>query len=291
MIAVFPASLAEIVKLVGKVDEIVGVNEEVKLDPCLPELRERPVIGRYLKRSKRTYWDVLEGLRPKLILDFKVENLHSGKELRAFAERIGARVELFDFQTVEELVDASRRIAELTGGDFLKLKNFYEKHLSVIEEVTGGIEKRPKVLLTYRNFNVVTKTNVISDAVRKANAVNLGDRIRTKRKVYPVKKERFFRVFSDAEHLFLLTSVLTSREKLEEIRDEILDSAEWRAVEAVQLGNVHIVGSALDLESFMRWSPRLIPGIYQIGRLVHGKEFPEWSRVAKELYSLCGVGS
>ncbi|WP_456422459.1 ABC transporter substrate-binding protein [Thermococcus sp.] len=291
MIAVFPASLAEIVKLVGKVGDIVGVNEEIKLDPCLPELRERPVIGRYLKRSKRTYWDVLEGLRPKLVLDFKVENLHSSRELEAFAERIGARVELFDFQTVEGLVNASRRIAGLTGGDFLKLRGFYEKHLSVIEEVTGGIDDRPKVLLTYRNFNVVTKTNVVSDAVRKAGAVNLGNRIRTKRKVYPVKGERFFRVFSDAEHLFLLTSVLTSREKLEEIRDEILDSAEWRTINAVQLGNVHIVGSALDLESFMRWSPRLIPGIYQIGRLVHGKEFPEWSKVARELYSLCGVGS
>ncbi|WP_297475756.1 hypothetical protein [Thermococcus sp.] len=52
MIAVFPASLAEIVKLVGKGSEIAGVNEEVKLDYCLPELKDKPVIGKYLKRTK-----------------------------------------------------------------------------------------------------------------------------------------------------------------------------------------------------------------------------------------------
>ncbi|WP_099211023.1 ABC transporter substrate-binding protein [Thermococcus henrietii] len=289
MIAVFPASLAEIVKLVGKVGEIVGVNEEIRLDPCLPELKDKPVIGKYLKRSKKTYWDVLEELRPDLILDFEVENLHSGDELRAFGERMGARVELIDFETVEGLVEASRRIAELTRGDFSKLGGFYERHLTRLGEITEAIEERPKVLLTYRNFNVVTRTNVLSDAVRKAGAMNLGERIRTRRKVYPVKKERFFRAFGDAEHLFLLTSIMTDREKMEEIRDEILDSAEWRAIEAVQLGNVHIVGSALDLESFMRWSPRIIPGIYQLGRFVHGRAFPKWERVAKELYSLCGV--
>ena len=289
MIAVFPASLAEIVKLVGKAGEIAGVNEEIRLDPCLPELKDKPVIGKYLKRSKKTYWDVLEELRPDLILDFKVENLHSGDELRAFGERIGARVELIDFETVEGLVEASRRTAELTRSDFSKLGEFYEKHLTGLGEITEAIEERPKVMLTYRNFNVVTRTNVLSDAVRKAGAMNLGERIRTRRKVYPVKKERFFRSFGDAEHLFLLTSIMTDREKMEKIRDEILDSAEWRAIEAVQLGNVHIVGSALDLESFMRWSPRIIPGIYQLGRFIHGRAFPKWERVAGELYSLCGV--
>ena len=289
MIAVFPASLAEIVKLVGKVGEIAGVNEEVKLDPCLPELRDKPVIGKYLKRSKKTYWDVLEELRPDLILDFEVENLHSGDELRAFGERIGARVELIDFETVEGLVRASERIAELIEGDFSRLGDFYERHLSRLAEINEGIEEKPKVLLTYRNFNVVTKTNVISDAVRKAGAINLGERIRTKRKVYPVKRERFFRAFGDAEHIFLLTSILTSEGKMKEIRDEILDSPEWRAIEAVQLGNLHIIGSALDLKSFMRWSPRIIPGIYQLGRLIHGRAFPRWESVAKELYSLCGV--
>ncbi|EEB73132.1 ABC transporter substrate-binding protein [Thermococcus sp. AM4] len=289
MIAVFPASLAEIVKLVGKAGEIAGVNEEIRLDPCLPELKDKPVIGKYLKRSKKTYWDVLEELRPDLILDFEVENLHSGNELRAFGERIGARVELIDFETVEGLVEASRRIAELTNGDFSRLGEFYEKHLTRLGEITEAIEERPKALLTYRNFNVVTRTNVLSDAVRKAGAMNLGERIQTRRKVYPVKKERFFRAFGDAEHLFLLTSIMTDREKMEEIRDEILDSAEWRAIEAVQLGNAHIVGSALDLESFMRWSPRIIPGIYQLGRFVHGRAFPKWKRVAGELYSLCGV--
>ncbi|MEO2152133.1 MAG: hypothetical protein ABGW50_05700, partial [Thermococcus sp.] len=98
-----------------------------------------------------------------------------------------------------------------------------------------------------------------------------------------------FRAFGDAEYLFLLTSILTSEERMKEIRDEILDSPEWRAIEAVQLGNVHIIGSALDLESFMRWSPRIIPGIYQLGRLIHGRAFPRWESVAKELYSLCGV--
>ncbi|WP_457751685.1 ABC transporter substrate-binding protein [Thermococcus sp.] len=289
MIAVFPASLAEMVKLVGKADEIIGVNEEIRLDPCLPELRDKPVIGRYLKRSKKTYWNVLERVRPKLILDFRVENLHSSKELEAFAGKIGARVELFDFETVEGLVEASKRVAELTGGDFSRFGDFYGRHLTEISEIAEGIEETPKVVLTYRNFNVVTKTNVISDAIRKAKAINLGDRIKTKRKVYPVRKDSFFRVFSDAEHIFLLTSVLTSEEKMKAIKDEILDSRKWRTIKAVDLGNVHIIGSTLDLNSFMRWSPRLIPGIYQLGRFIHGKAFPRWEKTAKELYSLCGV--
>ena len=289
MIAVFPASLAEIVKLVGKGDEIGGINEEIRLDYCLPELRNRPIIGKYLKRTKKTYWDVLERIRPKLILDFRVENLHSSGELYSFAERIGAEVILLDFLTVEDLIEGSRLIAEKTGGDFSKLEKFYERHLSRIEEISESLEEKPRVVMLYRGINVVTGTNVISDAIEKADAESLGKRLRTERKVYPLKKEDFIRRFNDADHLFLLTSVLTDKEKLEEIRDEMLDSAEWRKVKAVDEGNVHIVGSALDRESFMRWSPRLIPGIYQIGRLVHGKGFPDWKRPAKEPYSLCGV--
>ncbi|WP_297507401.1 hypothetical protein [Thermococcus sp.] len=289
MVAVFPASLAEIVKLVGKGDGIAGINEEIKLDYCLPELRDKPVIGKYLKRTKKTYWDVLEGIRPKLILDFKVENLHSSDELYSFAERIGAEVLLLDFLTVEDLVEGSRLIAEKTGGEFSKLGEFYERHLSRIAEVSESLEEKPKVVMLYRGINVVTGTNVISDAVEKAHAESLGKRLRTERKVYPLKKEDFIRRFNDADHIFLLTSILTSKEKLEEIRDVMLDSVEWRKVKAVDEGNVHIVGSALDRESFMRWSPRLIPGIYQIGRLVHGRDFPDWKKPEKELYSLCGV--
>ncbi len=289
MIAVFPASLAEIVKLVGKGSEIAGVNEEVKLDYCLPELKDKPVIGKYLKRTKKTYWDVLEEIRPRLILDFRVENLHSSGELYSFAERIGADVLLLDFLKVEDLVEGSRLIAEKTGGDFSKLGEFYGKHLPRIKETSEPLEDRPKVVMLYRGINVVTGTNVISDAVEKAGAESLGKRLRTERKVYPLRKEDFIRRFSDADHIFLLTSVLTNRERLEGIRDEMLDSAEWKRVKAVDESNVHISGSALDRESFMRWSPRLIPGIYQIGRLVHGKLFPDWRKPAKELYSLCGV--
>ncbi|WP_456367004.1 ABC transporter substrate-binding protein [Thermococcus sp.] len=289
MIAVFPASLAEIVKLVGKADEIAGVNEEIKLDYCLPELKKGPVIGRYLKRTKKTYWNVLEEIKPRLILDFKVENLHSSGELYSFAERINAEVLLLDFLTVEDIIEGSRLISEKTDGDFSKLGEFYERHLSKITEISESLEENPKVVMLYRGINVVTGTNVISDAVEKAHAESLGKRLRTERKVYPLKKEDFVRRFNDADHLFLLTSILTSREKLEEIRGEMFDSAEWRKVKAVDEGSVHIVGSALDRESFMRWSPRLIPGIYQIGRLVHGRDFPDWRKPAKELYSLCGV--
>ncbi|WP_297488315.1 hypothetical protein [Thermococcus sp.] len=289
MIAVFPASLAEIVKLVGKAGEIAGINEEIRLNYCLPELRDRPVIGRYLKRTKKTYWDVLEGIRPRLILDFKVENLHSSGELYSFAERINAEVLLLDFLTVDDLIEGSRLIAEKTGGNFSKLGEFYGKQLARIREITRLLEEKPKVVMLYRGINVVTGTNVISDAVKKAGAESLGKRLRTERKVYPLKKEDFIRRFGDVDHIFLLTSVLTKGEKLEAIRDEMLDSAEWKKVKAVDEGNVHIVGSALDRESFMRWSLRLIPGIYQIGRLVHGKDFPDWKRPAKELYSLCGV--
>ncbi len=289
MIAVFPASLAEIVKLVGRADGIEGINEEIKLDYCLPELRNKPVIGKYLKRTKKTYWDVLREIRPKLILDFRVENLHSSGELYSFAERIGAEVLLLDFLTVEDLVEGGKIIAEKTDGDFSRLGEFYERHLSRIAEVSKSLEEKPKVVMLYRGINVVTGTNVLSDAVEKAGAESLGKRLRTERKVYPLKKEDFIRRFGDADHLFLLTSILTEEEKLEEIRDEMLDSAEWRKVKAVDEGNVHIVGSALDRESFMRWSPRLIPGIYQIGKLVHGKVFPDWRTPAKGLYRLCGV--
>ncbi|WP_297500301.1 hypothetical protein [Thermococcus sp.] len=289
MIAVFPASLAEIVKLVGKVDDIAGINEEVKLDYCLPELRDRLVVGKYLKRTKKTRWDVLERIKPGLILDFKVENLHSSNELYSFAERINAEVLLLDFITIEDLVDGSRLIAEKTGGDFSRLEEFYKIHLSKIRDVSESLEKRPRVAMLYRGVNVVTGANVISDAVESAHAESLGKRIRTERKVYPLRERDFIRRFSDADHLFLLTSILTNREKLEGIRDEMFDSAEWKKVKAVDEGNVHIVGSALDEESFMRWSPRLIPGIYQIGRLVHGRDFPHWRKPAKELYNLCGV--
>ena len=289
MIAVFPASIAEILKLIRKADGIIGINEEIKLDYCLPELRDRPVIGKYLKRTKKTYWGVLKRLRPKLILDFRVENLHSSGELYSFAEGIGAEVLLLDFSTVEDLIEGSRLIAEKTGGDFSMLGDFYKKHLARIQDATQSLEEKPKVVMLYRGINVVTGTNVISDAVEKANAESLGKRLRTERKVYPLKKEAFIRRFGDADHIFLLTSILTDEAKLREIRDEMLDSAEWRKVKAVDEGNVHIVGSALDRESFMRWSPRLIPGIYQIGRLVHGRDFPDWKRPAKELYSLCGV--
>ena len=289
MIAVFPASLAEIVKLVGRADGIAGINEEIRLDYCLPELMDKPIIGKYLKRTKKTDWNVLEKIKPKLILDFRVENLHSASALYSFAERMNAEVFLFDFLTIDDLVEGSKVIAEKTGGDFSKLREFYEKHLAKIREATQSLEKIPKVVMLYRGINVVTGANILSDAVEKANAESLGRRLRTNRKVYPLKKEDFIRRFGDADHIFLLTSILTSREKLEDIRDEMFDSPEWRKIKAVDEGNVHIVGSALDGESFMRWSPRLIPGIYQIGRLVHGTGFPNWRKPANELYNLCGV--
>jgi iron complex transport system substrate-binding protein len=288
-IAVFPASLAEIVKLLGEEKGVVGINEEVKLDYCLPELRDRPVIGRYLKRSKRTHWKTLEDVKPDIILDFRVENLHSSGELEAFAKRLGAKTLLLDFLTVEDIVEGSRRISEAIGGDFFQLSQFCEKYLSEISEIGSSIEKKPKVTMIYRGINVVTGTNVISNAIEKAHTENLGKRLRTKRKVHPLKREEFIRRFHDSDHLFLLTSVLTTEEKLKEIRDGMIDSSKWRKIKAVDEGQVHIVGSALDRESFMRWSPRIIPGIYQIGRFVHGRAFPHWQTAAKELYSLCGV--
>ncbi|ASJ02022.1 hypothetical protein A3L09_01450 [Thermococcus profundus] len=285
---IFPASLVEIAKLVGAGDKIAGVNEEIKLDYCLPDFRDRPVVGKYLQREKLTYWDILEELRPEVIMDFEIDTLYSIDELRAFAERHNAKLALFDIVKVEDLFPITQKIADLLDGDPSTLLEFYRRHLEGIKEISSGVEERRKVVMLYRGINVVTQTNVLSDAVEKTGAEYMG-KLPTHRKVIPVPFEEFLKRFSEADVLILLTSVLTSEEKLKRIRDEMLDSSEWRKVKAVDSGEVHILGSAIDRNSFMRWSPRIIPGIYQLGKVIYPDLYPDWEPVARELYRLCGV--
>jgi iron complex transport system substrate-binding protein len=285
---IFPASLVEIAKLVGVGDKIAGVNEEIKLDYCLPDFRDRPVVGKYLQREKLTYWDVLEELRPDVIMDFEIDTLYSVNELRAFAEGHNAKLALFDIVKVEDLFQITQKIADLLDGDPSTLLEFYRRHLEGIKEISSGVEERRKVVMLYRGINVVTQTNVLSDAVEKTGAEYIG-KLPTHRKVVPVPFEEFVKRFSEADVLILLTSVLTSEEKLKEIRDEMLDSSEWRKVKAVDTGEIYILGSAIDRNSFMRWSPRIIPGIYQLGKVIYPDLYPDWEPVAEELYRLCGV--
>ena len=285
---IFPASLVEIAKLVGAGDKIAGVNEEIRLDYCLPDFKDRPVVGKYLQREKLTYWDVLEELKPEVIIDFEIDTLYSIDELKSFAERHDAKFALFDIVKVEDLFPITQEIASLLGGNPSALLEFYRGHLSRIGEIAKAVEERRKVVMLYRGINVVTQTNVLSDAVEKTGAEYIG-KLPTHRKVVPVQFEEFIRRFSEADVLILLTSVLTSEEKLKEIRDEMLDSSEWRKVKAVDSGEIHILGSAIDRNSFMRWSPRIIPGIYQLGKVIYPDLYPDWEPVAKELYRLCGV--
>ncbi|NJF24202.1 ABC transporter substrate-binding protein [Thermococcus sp. Bubb.Bath] len=285
---IFPASLVEIAKLVGAGGRVVGVNEEIGLDYCLPDFRDRPVVGKYLQREKLTYWDVLEELKPDVIMDFEIDTLYSIDELKAFAERHNAKLALFDIVKVEDLFQITQKIASLLGGDPSALLEFYRRHLERIGEIASGVEERRKVVMLYRGINVVTQTNVLSDAVEKTGAEYMA-KLPTHRKVVPVPFEEFVKRFSEADVFILLTSVLTNEEKLREIRDEMLDSSEWRKVKAVDAGEVHILGSAIDRKGFMRWSPRIIPGIYQLGRVIYPDHYPEWGSIAKELYRLCGV--
>jgi iron complex transport system substrate-binding protein len=285
---IFPASLVEIAKLVGVGDKIAGVNEEIRLDYCLPEFKDRPVVGKYLQREKLTYWDILEELRPEVIMDFEIDTLYSIDELKAFAERHETKLALFDIVKVEDLFPITKKIADFLGGDPSTLLEFYRRHLERIREISSGVEERRKVVMLYRGINVVTQTNVLSDAVEKTGAEYIG-KLPTHRKVVPVPFEEFVKRFSEADVLILLTSVLTSEERLREIRDEMLDSSEWRKVKAVDTGEIYILGSAIDRNSFMRWSPRIIPGIYQLGKVIYPDLYPDWEPVAEELYRLCGV--
>jgi iron complex transport system substrate-binding protein len=285
---IFPASLVEIAKLIGAGDQVVGVNEEIRLDYCLPEFKDRPVVGKYLQREKLTYWDILEELRPEVIMDFEIDTLYSIDELKVFAERHNSKLALFDIVRVEDLFQITQKIADLLGGDPSTLLEFYRRHLERIEEIAKTVEERRKVVMLYRGINVVTQSNVLSDAVEKTGAEYMG-KLPTHRKVAPIQFEEFVKRFSEADVLILLTSVLTSEEKLREIRDEMLDSSEWRKLKAVDAEEVHILGSAIDRNSFMRWSPRIIPGMYQLGKVMYPEVYPDWEPIAKELYRLCGV--
>jgi iron complex transport system substrate-binding protein len=285
---IFPASLVEIAKLTGAGDNVVGVNEEIRLDYCLPDFRDRPIVGKYLQKEKLTYWDVLEKLMPDVIMDFEIDTLYSIDELKAFAERHNAKLALFDIVKVEDIFPITQEIADLLGGDSSTLLKFYRRHLERIKQISSGVEERRKVVMLYRGINVVTQTNVLSDAVEKTGAEYIGT-LPTHRKVVPVPFEEFIKRFREADGLILLTSVLTSEEKLREIRNEMLDSSKWRKVKAVDTGEVHILGSAIDRNSFMRWSPRIIPGIYQLGKVIYPDLYPNWEPIAKELYRLCEV--
>ncbi len=287
--AILSTSALEVVQLLNASDQVVGIPAEAKADAFLsPDLKNKTVVGRRLKIDD---WEKVLALKPDLIVNLYLKKFY---DVDAFLNRstgYGIPVIMLREDRLEDIPKAVELLGKLFGKekDAKAFEDYFNEQVSEVKEIASKIpaERRKKVIMIQPimgRYYLVNGNDVLAQAVRLAGAgymVNLSFNGYTPVRV-PMDKEKIIASYGNADVVILLTSAVTPYEKVEELKKEMLGDDAWKQIKAVREGNIIILRADMGRESFLRWSPRLAVGIWQIGKAIYPNYYPDWEGKAKE---------
>ncbi len=280
---VLSVSTLEVIHVIGGDGQVVAVPAEAKLDPLLPaQVRGAPVVG---SRLRLTDWEKALSLKPDLIVDLDLEAFYDVKGLVDRAASYGIPVLLLREDRLSDIPATARMLGRVFGREreAERFASFFEEQVREVRGVAAKIpvgERRSVVMIQpiFGKLYVVNGNDVLAEAVRLVGAdymVNVTLHGYTPVRI-PMDREKIVSSYRDADVIILLTSTVTPIEKVEALKKEMASDPLWRQVKAVREGRVYVLRADLGQGSYLRWSPRLAVGIWQLGSTIYPEYFPDW---------------
>ncbi|ASJ02023.1 hypothetical protein A3L09_01455 [Thermococcus profundus] len=295
--AILSTSALEIVQLLGAENQVVGIPAEAKADTFLSDkLKNKTIVG---KRLKIDDWEKVLALKPDLMVNLYLKKFYDVDEFLSRSTSYGIPVIMLREDKLEDIPRAVELLGKVFGREdkAREFTSYFNEQVSEVKKIAEKIptEKRKKVVMIQPimgKYFVVNGNDVLAQAVRLVGAEYMANF--TFKGYSPVRvpldKEKIIAQFKDADVLILLTSAVTPYDKVEAIKNEMLNDEAWKGIKAVNEGNVYVLKAELDKDSFLRWSPRMAVGIWVVGKAIYPDYYPDWKDKAndflKRFYSL-----
>ncbi|MDV3103892.1 ABC transporter substrate-binding protein [Thermococcus waiotapuensis] len=286
---IMSTSVLEIVQLLNASDQVVGIPEEAKDDVFLsPGLKNKTVVGKMLNVND---WEKVLALNPDLIVNFYLKKFYDVDEFLNRSASYNIPVIMLREDNLEDVTKAIELLGKIFGKEkeAQAFEDYFNEQVSRVKAITSKIpsEDRKKVIMIepiMGKYYLVNGNDVLAQAVSVVGAdylVNLTFTGYTPVRV-PMDKEKIIADYKDADVVILLTDSVTPYEKVEELKNEMLNDDSWKLIKAVGEGNVFVLRADKGKDSFLIWSPRMAVGVWILGKVIYPDYYPDWEGKAKE---------
>ncbi len=249
-------NLAEIIALVGAIDQLVGVTEFCNYPP---EAAAKAKVGGIINPSL----EKIVGLQPDLVL---VSRGNDMAFIRRLAE-LDISVLGYDPQTLPDVIELVRRLGEVTGHQEQAeqaAQDLRERYETVLRQASGrsGIRLRVLFVLSWEPLFVAGATSFVNDMITAAGGENAVRQITNvdQKKPWPqISREAV--VAANAQAIISTAAHGKAQAaEAEQILHRLKTDPGWQQVTAVKQGQVYIIDD--DLVTIP--GPRLIDGLETI---------------------------
>ncbi len=286
---IMSTSALEMVQLLNASNQVVGIPAEAKRDAFLSQaLKNKTVVGKMLRIDD---WEKVLALKPDLIVNLYLKKFYDVDEFLNRSASYGIPVIMLREDKLEDIPKAVELLGKVFGKEkeARAFEDYFNEQVSEVKAIASKIpvEDRKKVIMIQPimgKYYLVNGNDVLAQAVRLVGAeymVNITFNGYTPVRV-PMDKEKIIASYKDADVIILLTSAVTPYDQVSELRETMLSDQAWNEIKAVNEDHIVILRADMGRESFLRWSPRLAVGIWQIGKAVYPSYYPNWESKAKE---------
>ncbi|WP_297500304.1 ABC transporter substrate-binding protein [Thermococcus sp.] len=286
---ILSTSALEIIQLLNATNQVVGIPAEAKADAFLSSsLKNKTVVGRMLRV---TNWEKVLAIKPDLIIDLYLKKFYNVNELLNKSASYGIPVVMLREDKLEEIPKTVELLGKLFGKEKKadEFAKYFNEQVSEVKAIAAKIpsKDRKKVIMIQPimgKYYLVNGNDVLAQAVRLVGAdymVNLTFNGYTPVRV-PMDEEKIIASYKDADVLILITSAVTPYNQVKELKETMLSNQAWKEIKAVREGHIVILRADMGKDSYLRWSPRLAVGIWQIGKAIYPSYYPNWENKAKQ---------
>ncbi len=286
---VLSTSALEIVQLLNASNQVVGIPAEAEEDAFLsPALKNKTVVGRMLKV---TDWEKLLSLKPDLIMNLYLKKFYNVDEFLNKSASYDIPVIMLREDRLEDVPKAVELFGKVFGREKKaeEFATYFNEQVSEVKAIASKIPSgdRKKVLMIQPimgKYYIVNGNDVLAQAVRLAGGdymANISLNGYTPVRV-PMEEEKIIANYKEADVVILLTSAVTPYDQVSRLKKTMLSDEAWNEIKAVNEGHIVILRADMGKDSYLRWSPRLAVGIWQIGKAIYPNYYPDWKKKAKE---------
>ncbi len=245
-------SLTEMMFAIGAGDQLVGRTNACDWPAAAAKI---PVVGAFGRPSL----ELLASIHPDMVIDVDLADKETGKKISA----LGMRRETFSCKTPDDIPAVLRKLGLLTGhtreADSLALS--ISKGLDTYKKRAAGEHKKNTVYLEIWNdpFWTGGQGSYTSALIAYAGGQNIGDVV--KKEYFEISQEWVIEKNPDVIACMYMA-------KKSSASDDVMNRPGWSTINAVRN---HRVYDRFDNSLFLRPGPRVLEGIEQLYRTIHGE--------------------
>jgi iron complex transport system substrate-binding protein len=283
IVSLTPSSL-ELIRLMGKMDKVVGVTNTLKTKTdIMPEVSGIPSVG----KGSMPNIETIAMLNPDLVIAW---GAWPGQELEGMLGKLGISVMRLDFYFPYLLEKETRVLSEILGDDTKeKAEAFLNWNMTLTQNLESLVREsgkpKPTVIVElYEQRHLAGKDSSIYWTTLLAGADNLCKEFPRK----SVEVDAEWVINGNPDYYLKLVEFASSSGTLRpqsiavELRDNILMRPGWNEMKAIKEGKVFIVDSDIS------GGPRDIVGAYTIANWLYPEliSSSEASRINSEYYTV-----